>query len=422
MTTCDSEVTPTSAGAGVARRAPMQRLAILALTACTTGGEPEPAPDPAATFEFEPGLFVPLVSGGKADLPNGAFSARSLDTSGYRAIANRFVAAHLDVKRTQVQPAFDWPLADSRTVLDREGTPICLANQVYEHTGLDVIRASEMESAVVHAPVGGTAQITDWSGGNAYPNGDYSTVISIWDPETHLVVEVMHVKPDAMLPRTGTFTVTRGQVIGELADIGIVGGRHTHVNVVDAERFELIDPVLAIPSYPDKTKPTIEEVYLLDEMAMKRQTLKTGALDVVVSAFDRDDQSPRNLEVESIAFEAVDQAGNRLARLDRCHFSDAFEELATDWSMNASTIRLIDFGNASGQVSGFWPSADIGNPSRLFRYAVTNLRLVDGRCSVVANDRDGQLAITDAVTSLTLTLQLWDARGNHEMKTVTIGR
>ena len=48
---------------------------------------------PEDVFEVEPGLFVSLdPSDGKYDLPNAQFSARPLDTSGYRAIADRFIS------------------------------------------------------------------------------------------------------------------------------------------------------------------------------------------------------------------------------------------------------------------------------------------------------------------------------------------
>ena len=90
--------------------------------------------------------------------------------------------------------------------------------------------------------------------------------------------------------------------------------------------------------------------------------------------------------------------------------------------MSTTTIRLIDFGNATGQFGGFWPSSDLGNPDRLFRYALTNLRLENGTCSVVANDRDGQIMISDDVTSLTIKVELWDARDNRETKQYTLTR
>jgi hypothetical protein len=390
------------------------------LAACATSSTP--VDDHPGTFEFEPGLFVPLAASGKADLPNSQFGARPLDTSGYRNIAQLFVAANKDVKRTTQPAAFDWPLSDSRAVLNRAGTPIRIDNLVYEHTGLDVIRVSEMESPVVHAPASGTAQITDWSGTQVYPQGDYSTVISIWDPSTHLVLQLMHVKPDPMLPRNTFFEVQRGQAIGELADPGIPGGRHTHVNVIDAEHFVLVDPVTVIPSYPDTTAPLFDDFYVLDAQAKRYTTLQTGALDLVVAAHDRDDMSPRNIEVQSIAYSATDQAGNVIGSLDRCRLSDAFKVLVTNWSTASTTIRLIDFGDATGQFGGFWPSSDLGNPDRIFRYAVTNLQLVDGQCSVVANDRDGQVMIDPSVTSLNVNIDLWDDRDNHTTKQVTLTR
>jgi hypothetical protein len=195
------------------------------------------------------------------------------------------------------------------------------------------------------------------------------------------------------------------------------------VNVVDAVQVELVDPITALPAYPDTTKPQIGEVYLLDELARRQTTLQSGGLDVIATAFDRDDSSPRNLEVASVAFIATDQLGNVLGRLTRCRLADAFTKLATDWMTASSTIRLIDFGSATGQLAGFWPSSDLGNPDRLFRYALTNLRNAqDGSCSVVDNDRDGQLAITDDVTSLTLTIDMWDSRDNQQTAHVTVNR
>jgi hypothetical protein len=374
-------------------------------------------------FEYEPGLFISLTGEGKADLPNSQFWPRGLDTSGYRTIANLFVTAMYDVERTDAVAAFDWPLADSRAVLNRSGTPIRLSSYVYEHTGFDIIRLTDMEDATVHAPVTGKATITDWSGNPSSTTNHYSTVISIWDPETHLVVQLMHVKPDDMLPRSGFFDVTRGQVIGELAEVpSVPSGRHTHVSVVDGEHFEILDPVTVLPQYLDTTTPTAGELYLLDATAKRHDTLQSGALDIIVTAHDRDDMSPRNLEVTSLAFVAKDQDGNELAKLERCHLRDAFEKLTGDWNTSTSTIRLIDFGSATGQFSGFWPSSDLGNPDRLFRYALTNLKLDAETCTVVATDRDGQLTIDDAVTTVTVTVDLWDARDNRETKTYTLTR
>jgi hypothetical protein len=397
-------------------------VALSALVACASTTAPVDPPDDEL-FEYEPGLFISLKGDSKADLPNGQFWPRPLDTSGYRDISNLFVAAMYDVTRTDAVAAFDWPLTASRAVLNRSGTPIRLSSQVYEHTGFDIIRLTETEDPTIHAPVAGKATITDWSGGPSSASYDYSTVISIWDPETHLVVQLMHVRPDPMLPRSGFFDVTRGQVLGELAEVpSVPSGKHTHVSIVDGEKFEILDPVTVIPAYPDAVKPTAGELYLLDETAKRHDALQSGGLDIIVTAHDRDDMSPRNLEVTSVGFVAKDQDGNELGKLERCNLRDAFTKLATDWSMSTSTIRLIDFGSATGQFSGFWPSSDLGNPDRLFRYALTNLKLESGTCTVVATDRDGQLTIADTVTSLTVTVDLWDARDNRETREYVLNR
>ncbi|HEY4179093.1 MAG TPA: hypothetical protein VGM90_19745 [Kofleriaceae bacterium] len=387
-------------------------LGSLVLSACVTEDMTND-PAPTDSFEIEPGMFVSLTgSGGKADLANGDVKARPLDTSDY-AVIGKYWADSRDVTVTG-QPVLEWPLADSRALLDRAGTPIHIDSFVYEHTGLDVIRETEDQSPIVHAPLRGVARITDWNGFQYYPNGDYSTVISIWDPETHAVVDLMHVKPNADLPHDGTeFSVESGQEIGELAELDIPGGRHTHVTVVDAKNNTLLPPLDAFPQYIDDTPPVVKDLYFLDAHAWKQWELHDGPNDLVVTAFDRDEKSGRNLEPASAAFTVKDQTGRVIAQLDRCTFSDAFKHLAANWTTPSSTIRMIDFGNARDQVGGFWPNSDMGNPDRTFRYALTNLRLVDGECTVVADDRDGQLEITSDVQSMDVHVDLWDYRNNH---------
>lgn len=403
------------------RRLLLPALLLASTPACMTAPM-EDERDDSSAFEFEPGLFVSLADPGKADLPNRAFEARTLDTHGYRQIAERWVEAGVDVVPTGTPASYVWPLSDSHSVLSRQGTPIRLDHLVYEHTGVDVIRNSEAESSIVFAPTSGSGMITDWFGGQDYPYGDYSTVISVWDPDTHLLTLLMHVAPEAGLPRGEVFAIERGQPLGTLAAIDIPGGQHVHVNVIDAAHFALIDPSTVFLSYVDTTPPIIGAAYLLDESTARHELLQTGPLDIVVTAHDRDDSSPRNLEIESIAFVARDQLGTELARIDRCRLGDAFATLASDWSESAATIRLIDFGNATDQVSGFWPNSDVGNPDRLFRYALTNLRKLDGQCAVVARDRDGQIVITDEVTTLTVDVELWDSRNNHASTQFTFAR
>lgn len=402
------------------------RALVFAAVATTTGcavTEPAVAADDGDAFEFEPGLLVPLTwDAGKADLPNSAFVARPLDTAGYLAIARSFVIAGHDVSPTTAERAFDWPLApaDRTAVLNRAGTPIRLAQYVYEHTGLDIIRRHDAASTDVVAPVGGIALVTDWDGAQAL-TGSYQTVVSIWDPTTHLIVQLMHVAPAAGLPRGEFFTIERGQLIGTLAVIArIPGGEHVHVNVVDASAMRLVDPAIAFPAYQDTTAPTIQHVYLLDAQAGRSDSLTTGPLDVVVEVADRDAHSRRNLEPARIAYVARDQAGTVLGQVEACALSDAFSDLQVE--ALTATIRLLDFGNAEAQFGGFWPASDLGNPDRTFRYAVTNLRHEGTRCAVVEDDRLGAIEVTDAVTAVELTIDVWDARGNRATQTRTLTR
>ncbi len=383
--------------------------------------------DPTSTelIEFEPGMFTSLTRDGKADLPNATVTARGLDTSGYKAIATRWASGSFDVTRSNAPAAFAWPVASTRSVLNRAGTPIRLSSEVYEHTGLDIIRNSEADSDVVTSPVTGRAMLTDWFGGDLIADDQaYSTVLSIWDPTTHLVIQVMHLNPDPALPRTGFFDVQRGQVIGKLAEIQIAGGRHVHVNVVDAKQMVLIDPVTVFPDYVDSIAPKVKTAYLLDPAGKRFTKLISGPLDIVAATFDRDNNSPRNLEPASIAYIAKDQAGNVLGQLERCKLSDAFSTLVDNpnWTIKTSTIGLVDFGNAASEMTGFWPNSDLGNPERTFRYAVTNLRLVDGHCSVVATDRDGQINVSDTVSKITVQFDIWDGRSNRVRSTRTFKR
>ena len=404
----------------------MRRIVLVLATAvatsagCSVTDPPEPDAD---AFEFEPGMFVPRTwdAAGKADLPNSAFTPAYLDTSGYLAIAQQFQLAGYDVTPTAAQRAFDWPLepADQATVLNRAGTPIRLARRVYEHTGFDIIRHDAAASTEVFAPVGGIAEVTDWNGQQQLFGG-YQSVVSIWDPETHLIVQLMHVEAAPELPRDRLFTIERGQRLGVLGAIEIRGGQHTHVNVVDASARRLVDPALLFPTYLDTTAPVIEGVYLLDEAAASHRTLTTGALDVVVEVSDRDDRSPRNLEPARIAYVARAQDGTVLGQVGGCALADAFADL--ELAGLTSAIRLLDFGNAAAQVGGFWPSSDLGNPDRTFRYAVTNLRLDGDRCAVTADDRLGAIVVTDEVTSVQLSIDVWDAHGNHTAVTRTLTR
>ncbi len=384
---------------------------LAALTACVADEE-VPPPD---SFEVEPGLFVPLAwdesIDGKADLPNGSFHAAALDTNNYWWITRRFLDAGHDATPTSALRAFEWPLANASnaTVLTRVGTPIRVGYEVYEHTGLDVIRASDSESATVVAPVGGVAILTTWSGALALDR-PYSTVISILDSETRLVVQLMHVAPDAALPRGRFFNVVRGQVIGELADPGVAGGRHVHVNVIDAKTRQLVDPQLVFPAYSDTSAPVIKDTYLLDSRGRRLGALVSGPLDIVAEIFDRDDYSPRNLEPSVLGYTATDQNGRVVRQLEPCRLSDAFASIVrTGYS---STIRLIDFNSARSQFRGFWPSSDLGNPDRTFRYAVTNLAQSNGRCSVYGVDATGSVKVTDDITRLDVTVRATDGHGN----------
>ena len=53
---------------------------------------------------------------------------------------------------------------------------------------------------------------------------------------------------------------------------------------------------------------------------------------------------------------------------------------------------------------------------------MTNLRHEGTRCAVVEDDRLGAIEVTDAVTAVELTIDVWDARGNRATQTRTLTR
>jgi hypothetical protein len=174
-----------------------------------------------------------------------------------------------------------------------------------------------------------------------------------------------------------------------------------------------------VKAYKDTVPPTASGVYLLDESGKRRDTLSSGRLDVVVDAFDRDDDSKRNLEVTSIAFDIADDAGHTLLAQPRCRLADIIDSLAVPYSTHA--LQLMDFEGARAQVNGAWPFSDSGNPSRHFRYALTQLAVKDGRCTVL-DDADGFLDVPDATSRVVVHVTLWDSHDNVTDERLTLAR
>ncbi|MGE0547821.1 MAG: hypothetical protein AB7O24_15840 [Kofleriaceae bacterium] len=364
---------------------------------------------------------------GKADLPNSSFNEGPHDGRGYAAIARWLANAGYSLQVDLTQLDLVWPLASGQSsALNRFGTPIQISGRGYFHTALDVIRSATTDSAEVRAPVTGTAFVFDWYGARGYNTDPYSTVLAIWDPASHVIVQLMHVEPSASLIAAGMqpVEVTRGEVIGTLA-LGPVGTaqvqeyfRHTHVDIVDGEHMIALDPSRYLP-YQDTVAPVQGEVYVLDSSAAKHTSLRTGPLDVIVELSDRDDTSARNFEVTAISYEIL-LDGQLIKSSPRCELGHLIDKIGTPYVTYA--LRLIDFGNAAGQITGDWPNADIGNPDRTFRYALTQFAVhPSGRC-MVGEDADGFVDVPATADAMTVRVTAWDHNDNATTTETTLAR
>jgi hypothetical protein len=267
----------------------------------------------------------------------------------------------------------------------------------------------------VLAPHAGLALAFDWSG-NAADGIAYQTVVAIWDPVSHVVTQLMHVNPKAAIKEAHEpVHVVEGEVVGELAALPISGEggerlRHTHVDFIDGEHHKILNPGKLFRDYRDRYAPLLKNFYVADAQAQVTTTLVSGNIDIVAEVFDRDDDSQRNFEPSAIAYEIQDQAGHVVLKLERCNLDELYESVEAPSSFRAK--QLLDFGSAESQRSGAWPNSDIDNANRTFRYALTQLRLQGGRCTVM-DDASAFLVASNDMTALRIALTLWDLRDNR---------
>jgi hypothetical protein len=367
-----------------------------------------------------------LASEESALLPNSAVFETGHDGAVYKAVADFFRNEGRDMRVNLDGFAPQWPLrGTTTTVLNRLGTPVLYSGFGYYHTAMDVMRSDPTASADVLAPHGGRAVVFDWNGRPLTTvTNPYNTLVAIYDPVSHVVTPLMHVKPEAALLR-GPTEVQRGAVIGKLASAPLSSHTHAarlshvHVNFIDGENLLILNPVRFFSAYKDATPPTPKGIYVTDENAKVRPDFYSGKFDLVLEAFDKDDESAGQFEVSEIAFSVTDQAGNTVASQPRCQLDHLYESIREQSSFRAR--ELIDFGSASAQITGAWPSSDIDNAARKFRYALTQLEVVDGTCRV-KDDADGYLEVPAEVTKLAVSVTLWDAKGNTATKSFEVAR
>ena len=128
---------------------------------------------------------------------------------------------------------------------------------------------------------------------------------------------------------------------------------------------------------------------------------------------------PSTGEDSALAFEIADQQGTVLLAQPRCELSHLYESVAAPSSFR--TLQLVDFGSARGQLTGDWPNSDVDSRERTFRYALTQLRVENGRCKAL-DDAPAFVQVGDAVRSLKVSLTLWDPKGNQSRHERTLER
>jgi hypothetical protein len=352
-------------------------------------------------------------------LPNDRIFELDRDTTRFEKVGSYFATEGraLTVDLANFHPV--WPLHDTKTaVLNRQGTPIAFAEYGYFHSGFAVVRSEPGGSDEVLAPHAGEAVVFDWLGQKMDgPDNPYATVVAIYDPVSHLVTQLMHVAPEPALFAAGPVHVQEGAVIGHLARAPLEGANalryaSTQVTFLDAERRELVDPARVFAAYADTTPPSALGVYVADEQRRVGREFRSGKVDLVIETLDRDEGSGRNLEVAAIAYTAVDQDDTILARQERCDLTGLWSRLPARGNAPSRTTDLVDFGSAEDQMLGAWPQSDVGNPERIFRYALTHLGIDEaGRCTVLP-DADAFVDVKDSVKEITVHVSLWDAKGH----------
>lgn len=354
-------------------------------------------------------------------LPNSAIFELGHDTTTYRKIAAEFASRGYDLNVDVTKFAPVWPLTDPKpSALNRHGTPMLYAGFGYVHTGLDVVRSDAAVSKDVVAPHDGVAMVFDWSGNPIKQVvNPYATIVAIYDPTSHVLTQLLHVGATAALAQAPEpTTVTKGSVIGKLAPAPLANVNdslrlaNTQVAFIDGANSRLLNPAGLFAEYTDTVAPESKGVYVTNASGQVTADFGSDKFDLVVEAFDRDDVSKRNFEVAAVAFTVKDQDGEVVSESTKCELDSLYSSIAEGSTFKA--LDVVDFGSAvaAGQVMGAWPNSDVDNTGRTFRYALTNLAVVNGKCTA-RPDADAALAVAETVTKLDVSVTLWDAKGNE---------
>jgi hypothetical protein len=389
----------------------------------------------ASTFPYGVRFTAPLR------LPNSDFAVEGESSPMYKTLAASFKNTSFDFRPQFHKLKLSWPLADRHhTILEAFSTPEVFRLEIpwedpgpapaihftFNHQAIDVIRSDLAAATTVFAPVSGYAvAIANGGGFPEDPPVDYLSLVAIYDPRSHLILGLLHVVPTPELAAATTpLAVTRGQVIGELSEgVPVVPVlqqkfRHTHVFLMSLaeEKIEIFNPLPYFSGYRDHISPTVNDVTLLDENGQRIDHLKSGRLDVIVDAYDRDDHSDLNFPIWKIKYTVTDQSGRLLATLSNCNTDLPFRN--PDFTAKIGhIINMFDLGNMKAQLrSGIWDSdspiyTNVSAPNRSFLYAPTNFK--SAKTCIPLSDADGFIEISDAITSIRVFTSVMDYKGNR---------
>ena len=236
------------------------------------------------------------------------------------------------------------------------------------------------------------------------------------------MVILLHVDPIPSLQEGFLSDVVKGGVVGRLAEVESMkpevefAYRHTHLILIDLGARQLKNPLHGIKSYQDQTKPSVKEIYFLDDAGKKMAVLASDKVDIVVDAFDRDEASRNNMEVAEIAYSVFDDRGKKLLSSNQCRFDSFTDSIFPPSEENREPLSdLLDLGRAKSQSSGkHWPEfkTDATNPDRSFRYVLTHFSADGTDDCKLRSDENGYLEVVDDVKALNVEVELWDHNGN----------
>lgn len=349
----------------------------------------------------------------------------------YTKLKEKFQSLDKDLEKPDISKLqMIWPLKDQKTyMLQRYGL---MQNAkfvdgddsfgvAYLHDALDIARSNTQLSKEVIAPVSGLA----FSFFDLDKDNPSSLSVIIFNPESNLLVSLLHVVPDPLLfPDDGVIVeVEAGQRLGELAIHNHVlekqqeENRHIHLSVVDLFNNKLLNPLIFFQSYKDSHLPAAKGVYIMDDEGQKKDSLVSGKIDVILDAFDMDGQSLYNLDISYLEIEITDQSGNVIYNLDECNLKHYTEKLD-----NMYDIRdMFDLENDPLHSEYFKKSEANVQKKRSFKYVLTHLKEADGFC-LLEQDEQSFLQIDDSVQSIIVKYNIMDFHRNAATGTVMLSR